>query len=107
MVEGRKWIRNNFKKSLFDFLSFLIISARNLVEEPKLYGPLRLIDGASRLIEILEKEGLSDEFLSKIRKKIEEKESSVMTNKDEFIKLLDDLTLDFADELKKRSRTKL
>jgi hypothetical protein len=99
--------KEQFQKSLFDLLSFLIISARNLVEEPKLYGPLRLIDGASRLIEILEKEGLSDEFLSKIRKKIEEKENSVMTNKDEFIELLDDLTLDFADELKKRSRTKL
>ncbi|RLE08465.1 hypothetical protein DRZ78_01010, partial [Candidatus Aerophobetes bacterium] len=66
-----------------------------------LYGPFRLIDGASKLIEILEGEGLADEFLLKVRKKIEDKKYSVMSSKNEFIKFLDDLTLDFADELKR------
>ena len=61
----------------------------------------RLIDGASKLIEILEGEGLADEFLLKVRKKIEDKKYSVMSSKNEFIKFLDDLTLDFADELKR------
>jgi hypothetical protein len=98
---GKEHLKNNF----FDLLSFLIVSARNCVEEPKLYGPFRLIDGASKLIEILEGEGLADEFLSKLRKKIEDKKYSVMSSKDEFTEFLDDLTLDFANELKKENKT--
>jgi len=93
--------REQLKGSFFELLSFLIVSARNCVEEPKLYGPFRLIDGASKLIEILEGEALADEFLLKLRKKIEEEKYSVMSNKDGFIKFLNDLTLSFADELKK------
>lgn len=94
--------KERFKNDLFELFSFLIVSARNCVKEPILYGPLRLIDGVSRLIVILEKEGLTDEFLLRMRKRIEDKKYSVITNKDEFTKFLDDLTLDFADELKKR-----
>ena len=84
----------------FALLAFLVTSARNCVEEPKLYGPFRLVDGASRLIEILEKAGVADEFLIEIRKKIDDKKYSVMSDKDEFIKFLDSLILDFADKLK-------
>jgi len=97
--------KEHLKNNFFDLLSFLIVSARNCVEEPKLYGPFRLIDGASKLIEILEGEGLADEFLLKLRKKIEDKKYSVMSSKDEFTEFLDDLTLDFADELKKENKT--
>jgi hypothetical protein len=89
-------LRNDF----FDLLAFLVTSARNCVEEPKLYGPFRLIDGASRLIEILEGAAIADEFFVEIRKKIDNGKYSVMGDKDEFIKFLDDLMLDFADKLK-------
>ena len=97
--------KEDFKNNFSELLSFLIVSARNCVEEPKLYGPFRLIDGASKLIEILEGEGLADEFLLKLRKKIEDKKFSVMGSKDEFTQFLDDLTLDFADELTKENKT--
>jgi len=94
--------KNELKNDFFSLLAFMVISARNCIEEPKLYGPFRLIEGVSRLIEILEKLELSDEFLLEAREKIENKKYSVMNNKDEFVKFLDDLTLDFAEELKKR-----
>jgi len=97
--------KEDFKNNFSELLSFLIVSARNCVEEPKLYGPFRLIDGASKLIEILEGEGLADGFLLKLRKKIEDKKFSVMSSKDEFTQFLDDLTLDFADELTKENKT--
>ncbi len=88
------------RDEFFALLAFLVTSARNCVEEPKLYGPFRLIDGASRLIEILEGAGIADEFLVEMRGKIDGGKYSVMSDKEEFIKFLDDLTLDFADELK-------
>lgn len=59
-----------------------------------------MIDGASRLIEILEGAAIADEFFVEIRKKIDNGKYSVMGDKDEFIKFLDDLMLDFADKLK-------
>ncbi|WP_272914414.1 DUF6092 family protein [Candidatus Methanodesulfokora washburnensis] len=39
-------------------LSFLVSSARGCVDEPALYGSLRLIDAAARLINIMQEEGL-------------------------------------------------
>ncbi|MEA1965055.1 MAG: DUF6092 family protein [Candidatus Aerophobetes bacterium] len=93
--------KDQLKSDFFALLTFLVISARNCIEEPKLYGPFRLIDGASKLIEILEREGIADEFFLKVRKRIEDKKYSVMRRREEFVKFLDDLTVDFADELKK------
>jgi len=51
---------------------FLVVSARGCVEEPHLYGPLRLVDAASRLIDIMRREGRSSEGLDRIQRMIEE-----------------------------------
>lgn len=88
------------KEEFFAFLAFLAISARNCVEEPKLYGPLRLIDGASRLIEILEKAGIEDPFFQEIKEKIDQNKYTVMGDRNQFIQFLDDLTKDFSKKLK-------
>ena len=93
-------IEDELKSDFFNLLAFLVTSARNCVEEPKLYGPFRLVDGASRLIGILEEAHMADEFFVEVRKKIEVGKYSVMGDKSEFIKFLDDLTLDFVDKLK-------
>jgi len=99
-VKSSTGAEDKSRDEFFALLAFLVTSARNCVEEPKLYGPFRLIDGASRLIEILEGAGIADEFLVEMRGKIDGGKYSVMGDKDEFIKFLDDLTLDFADKLK-------
>ena len=82
----------------------MIVSARNYLEEPKLYGPFRLIDGASRLIEILEKAGIEDPFFQEIKEKIDQKKYSVMGDKNQFIQFLDDLTRDFGKKLKREEQ---
>ncbi len=84
----------------FALLAFLVVSARNCVEEPKLYGPLRLIDGASRLIEILEKAGIEDPFFQEVKEKIDQNKYTVMSNRNQFVQFLDDLTKDFSKEMK-------
>lgn len=92
--------KQKLKNEFFNLLIFLIIAARNCVKEPKLYGPLRLVDGASRLIEILGKMDMEDTFLQGIKEKIDTGKYLVMEDEGEFIKFLDDLTLDVADALK-------
>jgi hypothetical protein len=99
-VRSSTGAEDKLSDEFFALLAFLVTSARNCVEEPKLYGPFRLIDGASRLIRILEGAGMADEFCVEVRKKIDEGKYSVMGDKDEFIKFLDNLTLDFADKVK-------
>jgi len=94
-------IEDKLKNDSFNLLAFLVTSARNCVEEPKLYGSLRLIDAASRLIEILEEVNMADEFFVEVGRRINEAKS-LMDDKGEFTDFLDVLILDFVDRLKKR-----
>jgi len=99
-VKSSTGMEDELNSDFFNLLAFLVTSARNCIEEPKLYGPFRLVDGASRLIGILAEAHMADEFFVEVRKKIEDGKYSVMDDKSEFIKFLDDLTLDFVDKLK-------
>ncbi|MFQ6117915.1 MAG: DUF6092 family protein [Candidatus Bipolaricaulia bacterium] len=84
---------------MFKLLCYMVSSARGLVRETKLYGPFRLIDAASRLIEILEREDSSDRFLSGMRQMIEENKYKVMTDREGFIQFLDELVLKMVGRL--------
>ncbi|MCS7135784.1 MAG: DUF6092 family protein [Nitrososphaerota archaeon] len=77
----------------FKLLTFLIVSARGCVDEPPLYGPLRLIDAAERLIGLMDKIGKADEKLRDIMRIIKERKFSVIRDETEFVKLLDELVL--------------
>lgn len=71
----------------------MITSACNLMYETKDYGPFRLIDAASRLIDILSENGLSSPELEKIRDHIEQGKFSIMNEKTEFYSFLNELVL--------------
>jgi len=89
------------KDDHFKLLAFLITSARGCVDEPPLYGPLRLVDAAARLIEIMEKEGKATLELLELQKLIEEKKDLVMYDEEGFIEFLDDLSKKLAKIIKK------
>jgi len=71
----------------------MLTSACDLVNETKSYGPLRLIDSASRLITVLSENDISSPSLEKIQEKIEEGELKVMEDDSEFSSFLNDLVL--------------
>lgn len=89
-----------FRFELLKLFCYIITSARGCVEEPKLYGPLRLIDSMARLISLLDTQGLADDFLRKEGAKIEEKKYLVMQDERDFTKFLDELVIDFTKKLK-------
>lgn len=93
-------MENGLERGIFELLCYMIVSARNLDQETKMYGPFRLVDAASRLIEILEESGIGDEFLSQVRSMIEANKYKVMTNKEGFVAFLDDLALKMVGRLK-------
>jgi len=71
-------------REFFGLLCYILTSARGLMDEPKMYGPFRLLDAASRLISILEKYNMADDFLIEERKRIEEGKYSVMDEEEKF-----------------------
>jgi hypothetical protein len=77
--------------SIFDLVGYMITSARNLLDETPLYGPFRLVDAASRLISILEVQGLGSDRLGALRAAVDNGKYSVMREKEEFATYLDDL----------------
>ena len=93
-------MENRLERGIFELLCYMIVSARNLDQETKMYGPFRLVDAASRLIEILEESGIGDEFLSQVRSMIEANKYKVMTDKEGFVAFLDDLALKMVGRLK-------
>lgn len=90
----------NLRYELFKLFCYIVTSARGCIDEPKLYGPFRLIDSVERIIALLDNEGLADAFLKKARAKIEENKYLVMQDEEGFIKFLDELVIDFTKKLK-------
>ena len=90
---------------LFEIAVFLATSARGCMDEPPLYGPFRLIDGLSRLIDLPKYAScLSDDaFLKRMKAEIDEKKFLVMFDPEEFRKFLDELVHQFTRKLKERT----
>jgi len=86
-------MEDKLEKEIFELICYMLISARNLDRETKMYGPLRLVNATSKLIEILEKNGIHDEFLSEVRSIIELNKNKLIEGKEEFVSFLDNLAL--------------
>jgi len=73
---------------------FLAVGARGLVDEPKIYGPLRLIEATQRLIKLAKDCGVRNELLTKVAARIEEYPLDALPEgKEEFVRFMDDLVV--------------
>ncbi|MEM3627397.1 MAG: DUF6092 family protein [Candidatus Bathyarchaeia archaeon] len=90
---------------LFEIAIFLATSARNCVDEPPLYGPFRLLDALSKLVDLPKYvQGLEeDPFLQEIKALVDEKKFLVMYDVEGFKRGMDEIVEKFAKELKRRS----
>lgn len=68
--------------------TYLITSAKGCVDEPPLYGPLRLLDAYSMLLSMLKREE-ADEFYFKLDKQIEDFKNKCMGDEKQFVEGLD------------------
>lgn len=90
---------------LFELALFLLTAARGCVDEPHMYGPLRLVDGISRLVDLAKYDSSlqPDPFLQEAKREIDVHKYVVMQSEEKFVAFLDDLTRRFVRELKRRS----
>jgi hypothetical protein len=91
---------------VFGLAVSLLTSARGCMDEPRVYGPLRLIEALSALTNIFDYDVIEkDEFLLNAKNEIDNKlVPAVMQSEEDFTKMLDDLIRRFTIELKKRNQ---
>ena len=91
---------DNLKASAHKLICYMAASAVNLIDEPPLYAPFRLVDASSRLIDILEEAGAVDEVLLEARNLIEEKKYLVMHDEKAFVNFLNELVMKLVEGLR-------
>ena len=89
------------RRDLFLLLGYMLTSARGLYDEPKGYGPFRLVDTAGRILEIMEAHELDDAFLRELQEAVA-RERFGNSDDDELLEALDDLCARYATELAAR-----
>jgi len=92
--------RVKLEERVFELVGYMVTSGRNLLNETPLYGPFRLVDAASRLISMLEEEGVVSDRLHAMRTEIDAGKYFVMSDVEEFESFLDSLVdtlVDHAD----------
>lgn len=92
------------KKLRYELLKlycYMITSARGCIDEPKAYGPLRLLDSVERIITLLDNQGLADDFLREKRAEIATSKFLAGQDIEKFIEFMDKLVIDFARKLKR------
>lgn len=86
------------ESDIVKIFSYLVTSARGCMDEPKIYGPFRLLDTMSRLFYILKDNGeILNKEIEKIVEKIDEKKMSCKADEEKFIILLDEVIDDLAE----------
>lgn len=86
-MDGKKLLYDPY----FELLSFLITSARGLLEEPTIYGPLRLVEAARKLLDIIDERGLGSQELDELKQYIDENINTVLYGEEEFKRFLEEL----------------
>jgi hypothetical protein len=83
----------------FRLATFLVTAARDVIDEPAIYGPFRMVDAVDRLIA----RSFDDDFLREIQPELEREKQKVMSDRQGFVAWLDDLASRFAAEAKRRN----
>lgn len=86
--------RAPIESGMIDLLCFMAVSARGLLDEPKIYGPMRLMEASQHLTELAEASGIHNELLAEAAQRIETFPlDSLPEAEEEFIGCMDDLVL--------------
>ena len=85
------------REAMMELLVYMGTSAAGLKGEPKIYGPLRLIEATQRLAKIMLDEEPENENLKELIQIIEEDKRKTMTDEDGFYAMLNKATEKLVD----------
>lgn len=93
--------REKLESELTGLLCFLTVSARELMNEPKIYGPMRLMEASQRLAEVAETCEIDHELLTEVSQRIDGFPLDALPEaEEEFVRFMDDLIVLLATRVK-------
>jgi hypothetical protein len=99
-MSGPERLSEGADRELYELLGYLLTSARGLLDEPGEYGPLRLIEGASRLCGLMAANGSSfGAVVHELKTGIDASKFSVMSDPQAFQRTLDQAVRDYTRRL--------
>ena len=99
MMANEQLPEDELRLAFLEILTYLATSARGTVYEPKLYGPLRLMEAANRLIHLMGRINLSDPNLDAFAGRIISEAMTISTDESRCIEFTDEASLIFARAL--------
>jgi hypothetical protein len=88
------------RAAFLELLTYLATSARGTVYEPKLYGPLRLMEAAQRVIELMNRLGLGDDELNAMADRVVAEAMAISTDDKHCSAFTDEASVTFARKLR-------
>lgn len=85
---------------ILELLCYLLTSARGVIYEPRLYAPYRLVEGARRLILLMDEAGTARPEWRSVADEIERSVMRAITDEEACKRILDDLVLRLTAQLK-------
>lgn len=91
------------ESGIIDLICFMAVGARELMNDPKIYGPMRLMEATQRLADLAEECGVPNEMFAEVSKRIEEAPMEGLPNdgEEEFVQFMDDLVTFLVEWVKK------
>jgi hypothetical protein len=96
-------VKKEFSEFLFDYTSYLVFMARQIIEDGSNYGPFSLVKALERILKIREivDNSMDDDFYSKVSEKLEEMQGTSSSERERWINLLDRLVKLYTARIKK------
>jgi len=81
------------ESGIIDLICFMAVGARELMNDPKIYGPMRLMEATQRLADLAEACGIPNEIFAQVSQKIAAAPMEGLPNdgEKEFVQAMDDL----------------
>ncbi|MEM2213289.1 MAG: DUF6092 family protein [Candidatus Nezhaarchaeales archaeon] len=85
---------------IYDFIAYLISSARGLLIEPQVYGPFRCLDAVSRFIHLLSDLEVEDPYLAELKDEVDKGKYLVLIDESRFKNFIVHLNVKLARRIK-------
>ena len=86
------------KEDDYDLYGFMASAAKELLVDPQIYGPFRMVDTIRRVINLLEHHGFHDDFSQEIKDFIDANTYVMMSDEEEFADFLNRLVVIIAEQ---------
>lgn len=91
--------KKSLEHRLIEVIGYAAVSARNLIDETPLYGPIRLLEVIVRLLDLMDELGLQPRGLEMMKEHARSGGRALTQGEDRLVAVLDALVRDLLDAM--------